>query len=86
MGRFHPFAKPSANGRSLRTADFRPPAADIKERLRVPDPEASTLRLPRGCAGDMAVLRLCMERIIPPRKDRAVRLALPRVASSQDAR
>ena len=39
-----------------------------------------------GLAGDTAALRLCMERIIPPRKDRAVRLALPPVASVQDAR
>ena len=27
--------------------------------------------------GDIAALRLCMERIIPPRKDRPVRLTLP---------
>ena len=37
-------------------------------------------------AGDVAALRLCVERIIPPRKDRAVRLALPRIEKVEDAR
>ena len=37
-------------------------------------------------AGDAAALRLCMERIIPPRKDRALRLALPNIANAEDAR
>jgi hypothetical protein len=37
-------------------------------------------------AGDVAALRLCVERIIPPRKDRAVRLALPRIETVEDAR
>ncbi|HJU20031.1 MAG TPA: hypothetical protein VJ770_26560, partial [Stellaceae bacterium] len=30
-------------------------------------------------AGDAAALRLCLERLVPPRRDRAVRLSLPRV-------
>ena len=37
-------------------------------------------------AGDTAALRLCLERIMPPRKDRVVRLALPRIESAEDAR
>jgi hypothetical protein len=37
-------------------------------------------------AGDVAALRLCVERIIPPRKDRAVRLPLSRIETPQDAR
>lgn len=36
-------------------------------------------------AGDMAALRLCIDRILPPRKDRPVTFALPPIASAQDA-
>jgi hypothetical protein len=35
--------------------------------------------------GDMAALRLCLERIIPPRKDRPVAFSLPPIASPKDA-
>jgi Family of unknown function (DUF5681) len=38
-----------------------------------------------GLAGDVAALRLCIERIMPPRKDRALRLALPRIGGAPDA-
>lgn len=36
-------------------------------------------------AGDSAALRLCLERIAPPRKDAPVEFALPAMASAQDA-
>ena len=36
--------------------------------------------------GDVLALKLCLERIMPPRKDRAVRLALPRIERAEDAR
>lgn len=35
--------------------------------------------------GDSAALRLCLERIAPPRKDAPVEFALPAMASAQDA-
>jgi hypothetical protein len=35
--------------------------------------------------GDMAALRLCMDRILPPRKDRPVTFALPSIESASDA-
>jgi hypothetical protein len=35
--------------------------------------------------GDMAALRLCLERILPPRKERPLRLALPALGSASDA-
>lgn len=34
--------------------------------------------------GDLTALRLCLERIVPPRKDSPVRLALPPMESSSD--
>ncbi|WP_254050124.1 hypothetical protein [Limimaricola cinnabarinus] len=36
-------------------------------------------------AGDSAALRVCLERIAPPRKDAPVEFALPVMASAQDA-
>lgn len=36
-------------------------------------------------AGDMAALRLCMDRILPPRKDRPVTFDLPSIKSAGDA-
>lgn len=35
--------------------------------------------------GDMAALRLCLDRILPPRKDRPVTFTLPEIKSAQDA-
>jgi hypothetical protein len=35
--------------------------------------------------GDMAALRLCMDRILPPRKDRPVTFNLPAIKSAGDA-
>jgi hypothetical protein len=35
--------------------------------------------------GDMAALRLCLDRILPPRKDRPVTFTLPPIANAQDA-
>jgi uncharacterized protein DUF5681 len=36
-------------------------------------------------AGDMAALRLCMDRLAPPRKDRLVMFELPTITSAADA-
>ncbi|MCW1994815.1 DUF5681 domain-containing protein [Bradyrhizobium diazoefficiens] len=35
--------------------------------------------------GDMGALRLCLDRIMPPRKDRPVTFTLPEIKSAQDA-
>jgi hypothetical protein len=35
--------------------------------------------------GDIPALRLCMDRILPPRKDRPVAFTLPEIKSAQDA-
>jgi hypothetical protein len=36
-------------------------------------------------AGDMQALRLCMDRLAPPRKDRSVSFEFPRIESVKDA-
>jgi hypothetical protein len=38
-----------------------------------------------GLAGDMAALRLCVDRIMPPRKDRHVAFPLPAMTEPVDA-
>jgi hypothetical protein len=38
-----------------------------------------------GLAGDITALRLCLDRILPPRKDRPVTFTLPEIKSAQDA-
>jgi hypothetical protein len=35
--------------------------------------------------GDTVALRLCLERLMPPRKDRPVAVPLPQIASAEDA-
>jgi Family of unknown function (DUF5681) len=35
--------------------------------------------------GDMAALRLCLERVLPPRRDRRVIFELPRIETAADA-
>jgi hypothetical protein len=36
-------------------------------------------------SGDSVALRMCLERIIPPRKDRPINFALPKLATPADA-
>jgi hypothetical protein len=36
-------------------------------------------------AGDMAAIRLCMDRVVPPRRDRHVSFALPKMEKASDA-
>src|SRR5262245_33753717 len=36
-------------------------------------------------AGDSAALRLCLDRILPPRRDRLVTFALPEIKTAADA-
>lgn len=52
------------------------------------DGEAETLTrkaVEMAMAGDGAALRLCLERIAPPRKDAPVNFTLPAMESAQDA-
>jgi hypothetical protein len=39
----------------------------------------------KALEGDMAALRLCLERLLPPRRDRPVAFDLPRIESAADA-
>ena len=39
----------------------------------------------QGLAGDITALRICLDRILPPRKDRPVTFNLPTITSAKDA-
>ena len=47
-------------------------------------PELARKALAMALAGDAAAMRLCFERIIAPRRERPVRLALPAVRNAAD--
>lgn len=52
------------------------------------DGEAQALTrkaIERALGGDMIALRICLERIVPIRKERPLRLALPALRSARDA-
>ena len=52
------------------------------------DGEAEVLTrkaIERAKEGDSVALRLCLERILPPRKDRSVSFALPKIEGAADA-
>jgi len=36
-------------------------------------------------AGDITALRLCLDRVLPPRKDRPINFAMPAIAAIEDA-
>ena len=69
----------------------RPRGARNKTTLAVEallDGEAEVLTrkaIERAKDGDAVALRLCLERILPPRKDRPVSFALPKIESAADA-
>jgi hypothetical protein len=49
-------------------------------------PEAITRKaIERALEGDATALRLCLDRILPPRKDRPLLINLPKLASASDA-
>jgi len=52
------------------------------------DGEAKALTrkaIEKAKAGDMGAIRLCLDRIAPPRKDRYIRLDLPNMQTAKDA-
>jgi hypothetical protein len=81
--------KPFAIGQSGNPAG-RPPGARARATLlaeQLLDGEAAELAkkaLAMALAGDVVAMRLCFERIIAPRRERGVRLALPAVKGAGD--
>jgi Family of unknown function (DUF5681) len=56
------------------------------EQLLDGEAEALTRKaIEKAKEGDSVALRLCLDRILPPRKDRPLRINLPRLAAASDA-
>ena len=81
--RFKPGQSGNPNGRPRGSLNATTLAAQA---LLDGEAEALTrkaIELAKG--GDLTALRLCMDRLLPPRKDRPVSLDLPRIDSARDA-
>ena len=81
--RFKPGQSGNPNGRPRGSLNATTLAAQA---LLDGEAEALTrkaIELAKG--GDFTALRLCMDRLLPPRKDRPVSLDLPRIDSARDA-
>jgi len=81
--RFKPGQSGNPNGRPKGSLNATTLAAQA---LLDGEAEALTrkaIELAKG--GDLTALRLCMDRLLPPRKDRPVSLDLPRIDSARDA-
>jgi hypothetical protein len=69
----------------------RPPGARNNATLAAEtlfDNEAEILTrkvIEKAKEGDTAALRICLDRIIPPRRERPLHIALPKLASASDA-
>jgi hypothetical protein len=85
LGRGRPFAKGQSGN-----PDGRPAGARCRKTLAAAlllDGEAEALTrkaVELALAGDPTALRLCLERILPPCRERAVRFALPSIESAAD--
>ncbi len=78
------FASGNRHGRGRREGS-RHKASIAVDALLDGDAEALTRKaIDLALAGDTVALRLCMERICPPRRDRTVKLKMARLQAPQD--
>ncbi len=77
--------RPFAPGRPGRPKGARNKATLAVEQLLDGEAEALTRKLiALALQGDGPALRLCLDRLLPPRKDRAVAFALPKLERAAD--
>jgi hypothetical protein len=84
--RGRPFPKGRSGNPQGRPPGARNAATLVAERLL--DGEAETLTrvaIEEAKQGNMIALRLCLDRIVPPRRDRPVRFAIPELNTAADA-
>ena len=75
-----------ANGNAGRPKGARNKATQAVLALLEGEGEALTRKaIEMALAGDGAALRLCLDRIAPPRKDNPVQFPLPRMTTARDA-
>ena len=83
MAQFEPGKSGNPNGRPRGS---RNKAAATIDRLLEGDAEGIARQaIDRAKAGDAAMIRLCMDRLCPPRKERHLRFALPDMTTAGDA-
>ncbi|WP_426612237.1 DUF5681 domain-containing protein [Bradyrhizobium sp. McL0616] len=81
-----PFKKGQSGNPSGRPRGSRNVTTIALENLLDGQAEALTQKaIDLALTGDIPALRLCLDRILPPRKDRPVTFALPEINSAQDA-
>ena len=64
--------------------DF-PDNGDVRRYIQESTEALTRKAVDLALAGDMAALRLCLERLVPVRKDRPVSFSLPPLAGASDA-
>jgi hypothetical protein len=81
-----PFEKGQSGNSSGRPPGARNKATIIAESLLQGETETITrLAIEHAKAGDMAALRMCLDRVAPPLRHRAIMFELPPLASAADA-
>ena len=84
--RGRPFSKGASGNPGGRPAGTRNKAILAMEALLDGEAEAITrVAVDKAKEGDTTALRLCLERILPPRKDRPVSFSLPQLGTVTDA-
>jgi hypothetical protein len=84
--RGRPFSKGASGNPGGRPAGTRNKAILAMEALLDGEAEAITrVAVDKAKEGDATALRLCLERILPPRKDRPVSFSLPQLETVTDA-
>jgi hypothetical protein len=85
-GRGRPFERGRSGNPNGRPKGHRNKATMAMEELL--DGEAAALTrkmIEKALEGDMAAMRLCLDRLLPPRRDRTVVFELPKIESAKDA-
>src|SRR5262245_35453856 len=81
-----PFAKGQSGNPAGRPPGSRNRASLLAEALLEDETEGIIRKLAElARSGDFAALRLCLDRLIPPLKERPMRLALPLLKTPEDA-
>jgi hypothetical protein len=81
-----PFAKGESGNRAGRPRGARHKATLAAEALLDGEAEGLTRKaVEAALGGDMAALRLCLDRIVPPRRERPVNFKIPPLKSAEDA-
>jgi Family of unknown function (DUF5681) len=81
-----PFAPGRSGNPNGRPKGARNKATVLAEQLLEGEAEALLRKLiKKGLEGDTAALRFCVDRLVPPRRDRLVTFDLPKVESAKDA-